>query len=129
MAVNYANPHAAGLTVEGTTTQDKLFDRDTRTRKVTIAAASGAIVRGQLLGKITTGGKYRDSLTASSDGSEVPDAIALHDVADSGADQEAIIAISGSFAIQGITFGASHTAASVDSVLRDKNIILENIVG
>lgn len=124
---NYSNSHASGFTTEGSVVEDKLFDRDTITRKVTLDA--GNLSRGALLGKITSGGKYILSLAAASDGSEVPDAILLHDADASSADQEVIVAIKGRFASAGMTFGTGHTAASVDSVLRDKNIYLETIIG
>lgn len=129
MSKDFANLRAGGVASEGAYTPDKLFDRDTIVRKVTIAAAAPALVRGHLLGQITTGGKYTVSLSASSDGSQVPDAVLLEDIPDSASDQEALVAIKGRFAIQGMTFGTGHTAASVDAVLRDKNIYLENVVG
>lgn len=129
MTANYSHSHADGFTSEGSITQDKLFDRETITRKVIIAAAAPALVRGALLGKITTGGKYVLSASASSDGSEAPDAILLHDVPDSASDQEAIVAIKGRFNGGALTLGTGHTLASIDAGLRDKNIYLETIVG
>jgi hypothetical protein len=39
MSKDFDNINANGVTVEGTYTPDKLFDRDTVTRKRTIAAA------------------------------------------------------------------------------------------
>lgn len=129
VSTNYSHSHADGFTSEGSVVQDKLFDRETITRKVTIKSGAGVLPRGALLGAITAGGKFILSLSAASDGSQVPDVILLHSVDATSADQEAIVAIKGRFAIQGITFGTGHTAASVDAVLRDKNIYLENIVG
>lgn len=132
MAVNYSHSHASGVTVEGTITQDKLYDRDTVTRKVTIKQ-SGVSVRGSLLGQITAAGadqfKYLLSASAAADGSQDPGAVLLHDVDATAGDVEAIVAISGRFGIQGITFGTGHTAASTDKVLREKAIYLENIAG
>lgn len=218
MTINYGYTHASGVTVEGTIVQDRLFDRDTIPRKVTILAGASHL-RGELLGAIADGtatsaakgggntgtgtvsavtlvkgtklgvytvrftaatvftvedpdgfvlatngatgvafaddlgftitaggtafvagdgfditvaagsGKYVLSLAAAADGSQVPDAILLHDVDATSADQEAIVAIAGRFAIQGVIFGTGHTAASVDSVLRMKDTYLENIVG
>lgn len=127
VSTNYSDSHASGFTSEGSVVQDKLFDRETITRKVILDA--GNLKRGALLGQITAGGKYILSLSAASDGSQVPDAILLHDADASAGDQEVIVAIRGRFASAGITFGESHTAASVDSVLRDKNIYLESIIG
>ena len=129
VTTNYSQSHAQGFTTEGSVVQDKLFDRETITRKVIISSAAAALGRGALLGKITTGGKYILSLSAASDGSQVPDAVLLHDVPDSGSDQEAIVAISGRFNGGALVLGASHTLASIDAGLRDKNIYLETIVG
>jgi hypothetical protein len=129
MSADFSNVNAAGVTNEGTYTPDKLFDRDTVTRKRTIASGAGILPRGTLLGAITASGKYLKSLAAAADGSQVPDAILLEPVDATAADVEAAIAIGGKFAIQGITFGAGHTAASVEAALRDKNIYLENVVG
>lgn len=129
MTLNYSHSHADGFTSEGSVTQDKLFDRDTITRKVVISSAAAALGRGALLGKITTGGKYILSLSAASDGSQVPDAVLLHDVPDSGSDQEAIVAIAGKFNGAALTLGASHTLASIADGLRDKNIYLETVIG
>lgn len=55
MTVNYSHSHASGFTSEGSVTQDKLFDRETITRKVTLD--TGNLVRGSLLGKITDGAR------------------------------------------------------------------------
>lgn len=129
MSVDYANIHTSGFDAEGSYTPDKLFDRDTMSLKVTIASGAGALARGTLLGKITSGGKYVKSASASSDGSQAPTAILAHPVDATSADVEAIVFIKGRFAIQGMTFGTGHTAASVYDALRDLGIYLENIVG
>lgn len=126
---DFTNINAAGLTDEGAYTPDKLFDRNTRTRKATIKSGAGILKRGSLLGKITATGKYVLSTSAAVDGSEVPDVILLEPVDATAADVEAAIAISGDFGIQGITFGAGHTAASVEAACRDKGIYLENVIG
>jgi len=127
MSTNYSPSHAQGFTSEGSVTQDKLFDRETITRKVTLDA--GNLQRGALLGKITASGKYVLSLAAATDGSEVPDAILLHAADASAADQEVIVAIKGRFNGGALIYGTGHTAASVDGALRDKNIYLETIIG
>lgn len=129
MSADFQNVNAAGVTNEGTYTPDKLFDRDTVTRKRTIASGAGVLPRGTLLGKITASGKYLKSLAAAVDGSEVPDSILLEPVDATAADVDAGIALAGTFGIQGVTFGAGHTAASTEAVLRTKDIYLENIIG
>lgn len=129
MSTNYSPSHAQGFTSEGSVVQDKLFDRETITRKVTIKSGAGALARGALLGEVTADKKYLLSLAAATDGSETPDAILLHAVDATASDQEAIVAIKGRFASAGVIFGAGHTAASVDRALRDRNIYLETIIG
>lgn len=129
MTTEYANLHANGLGDEGTFTPDKLLDRDTITRKRTVASGAGVLARGTVLGKITASGKYIKSLSAASDGSQVPSAILLEGVDATSADKEAIIAIEGKFAVAGVTFGASHTLASTEDALRDVRIYIENTVG
>jgi hypothetical protein len=129
MSADFSNVNAAGVTNEGTYAPDNLFDRDTVTRKRTIASGAGILPRGTLLGKITASGKYLKSLAAAGDGSQVPDAVLLEPVDATAADAEAIVGLAGRYATKGITFGAGHTAASVEDVLRDKNIYLETVVG
>lgn len=129
MPLNYSPSHANGLTSEGAVTQDRLYDRETITKKVTIAAAAPALVRGHVLGKITASGKFTVSASAAGDGSEVPDVILLHDVPDSASDQDAIVAIKGRFNEGALTLGTGHTLASIRETLRDKNIYLETVIG
>jgi hypothetical protein len=126
---DFANVNASGVTVQGVYSPDKLFDRDTITRKGVVASGAGALPRGSLLGKVTATGKYVLSLAAAADGSQVPDAILLESVDATAADAEGAIAVAGRFAIQGVNFGAGHTAAEADAALRSKDIYLENVVG
>ncbi|MCU0228979.1 MAG: head decoration protein [Bryobacterales bacterium] len=95
------------------------------TRKVTIVSGQN-IVRGAVLGKITTGGKYRLSLAAPDplDGSQIPDAIALENCDASAGDKEAMVYIRGDFNENALTIGAGHSADSIREGLRDKGIHL-----
>jgi hypothetical protein len=95
---------------------------------VTIAAGANHL-RGEALGKITANSKYILSLSAAGDGSQAIDAILLHDVDATSTDQEAIVALSGDFATQGVIFGTGHNAVTDDAALRAKSIFLSNIVG
>lgn len=93
----------------------------------TVTLASGQnLTRGALLGQVTSGGKYVLSLSASSDGSQTPVAILAQDCNASGGDAPALIYTRGDFQAQAITFGASHTAASVKAGLADRGIFLIN---
>lgn len=115
----------AGFSADGTYVPDALIAGDfpLRTEKVTIVSGQN-LQRGALLGKITSGGKYNLSLSAASDGSQTPVAILAEDVDASGGDKDGIVYISGDFNQDAITFGASHTAASVKAGLRDLGIYL-----
>lgn len=126
---DFDNINAGGVTNQGTYTPDYLCDSDTETRVRTIANGAGVLARGTLLGKITASGKYVESLAASADGSEVPDAILLEPVDASAADVNAAIAIAGEFASKGVIFGAGHTLASTEDVLRTKDIYITTVIG
>ncbi|SRR5579884_278773 len=111
-----------------TFTPDRLIagEDDILSRKVTIASGQN-LVRGALLGKITSGGKYILSLSGASDGSEVPDAILAMDTDASGGDKEAMAYFTGRFNESALTLGASHTAASIREGLRVKGIHLVSV--
>jgi hypothetical protein len=126
---DFDNINAGGVDNVGTYTPDALFDSDTETRVRTIASGAGVLARGTLLGKITASGKYVESLAASADGSEAPDAILLEPVDASAADVQAAVAIAGKFAAKGVIFGAGHTLASTEDVLRTKDIYITNVIG
>jgi len=92
-------------------------------RKVTLISGQN-LVRGAVLGKITTGGKYNLSLSAASDGSQTPDLILAEDCDASGGDKEALAYSRGDFNVNALTLGASHTVASITEGLRAKGIVL-----
>lgn len=93
--------------------------------KITLISGQN-LVRGAVLGKITASGKYTLSLSASSDGSQIPDLILAEDCNAAGGDKPAIAYSRGDFNAQELTLGAGHTIASIKEGLRDKNIILIN---
>jgi len=84
------------------------------------------VTRGALLGKITASGKYALSLSASSDGSEVPVAIAAEDADASLADVPVTLYLSGEFSQDHVVFGTGHTAASTKDALRALGIYLKD---
>ena len=85
------------------------------------------LLRGALLGRITASGKMTLSTSGASDGSQVPVAILVDDVNASGGDQVCGTYIAGEFNEAALTYGASHTAASVRATLRDANIYLVSV--
>jgi len=118
-----------GLTSE-TFSPDNLIAGD-NVKVVTegVTILSGEVLsRGALLGRITLSGKYILSLTAPSDGSEVPRAILAEDVDASLGDVDTIVYLAGEFNHEKMTFGTAHTAATTKDGLRDLNIYLKDPV-
>lgn len=93
------------------------------TRKVTLVSGQN-LTRGAVLGKITTGGKYTLSLSASADGSQTPDVVLAQDCNASGGDAEALVYIAVECNVSALTIGTGHTAASITEGLRAKGIHL-----
>ena len=117
--------HAQGFTELSLAGADNLFagDQDRMEGKGVLISGQN-LVRGAVLGKITTGGKLTLSLSASSDGSQVPFAILAHDCDASAADKECIVYEAGTFNELALTLGTAHTIASIRAGLRDLNINL-----
>lgn len=93
--------------------------------KITLLSGQN-LTRGTVIGKITSGGKYKISLAADTIGSETPDLILAEDCNASGGDKQALAYSRGDFNAQALTIGTGHTIASIKEGLRVKNIILIN---
>lgn len=79
-----------------------------------VTIASGAnLAAGDLLGQITSGGKFIKSLAAASDGSEAPVAIIAEACDASGGDKTAFVYYAGEFNEAKVNFGTGHTAAAL----------------
>jgi hypothetical protein len=118
------NP-SASLTTD-TQTPDALVAGDADSlvaRKVTLITGQN-VVRGTVLGKITASGKYNKSLSAASDGSEVPDLICAQDCDATSADADCLAFEAGRFNSGALTLGTAHTVASIKEGLRVKGIYL-----
>lgn len=91
-----------------------------------VIVSGATLVRGDLVGIITSGGKYKKSLTASSDGSEVPVGVMLADIDAAAGDVSApgVVALAGAFDTAKINFGASHTVSSVYRALAARGVYL-----
>lgn len=88
------------------------------------------LVRGAVLGKITTSGKFNLSLSAAIDGSEVPVAIVAEDVDASGGDVTNVpVYIKGEFNENSLTLGTAHTIASIKDGMRDVGLYLKTVQG
>lgn len=82
------------------------------------------VVRGELLGHVTSSGKYVASLNAATDGSQVARAIAAVAAAPSGADAEILAYVEGEFNQDEVTFPTGQTVANTKKDLMDVGIYL-----
>lgn len=73
-------------------------------------------------------GKYVKSLSTAVDGSQTPVGIMAEDCDASAADKKSNLYIAGKFNQRALTYGASHTFASVKEGLREKNIWLRDSI-
>jgi hypothetical protein len=128
MGVNF-NPEYTAITANST---DDLLAGDNvgpvTEGRVTVLSGQN-LVRGTLLGRITASGKYVKSLSASSDGSQVPAAILANDTDASAADVgHVLIYTSGEFNERRVIFGTAHTADTTRDALRARGIHLKDSV-
>lgn len=92
-------------------------------RLITIASGQ-SLQKGAVLGKVTADGKYKLSLAAANDGSEVPDVILTEDIDATNGDAQAVVYFSGEFNSKALTLGTGHTIESISATLRLRNITL-----
>jgi hypothetical protein len=93
------------------------------TDSVTIISGQN-LLRGTVLGVITSSGKYTLALAASADGSQNPYAILAADTNASGGDTLAPVYVAGKFNTRAMTFGTGVTAVNAAVMLRDCGIYL-----
>jgi hypothetical protein len=117
----------AGFTNEGTYTPDGLLaaDRETVSRQITLVSGQN-LKRGALLGKITSGGKYTLSLSASSDGSQTPAVILAEDCDASAGDKVTVAYFAATVDENAMIYGTGQTAANTREALRDVGIYLQS---
>lgn len=120
--MNPNSSYPAKMTTDTFAPDRLLIGGHVTSRKVTID--TGVLVRGTVLGKVTSGGKYIKSASAAMDGSQTPDAILAEDVDATAADKEAMAYFTGDFDETALTLGASHTVDSIREGLRGKGIHL-----
>jgi len=97
------------------------------TDSATIASGAGSLVRGTVMGKITTGGKLLKSLSAATDGSQVPFCILLEDTDATSADKVAPVLLAAEVDGAKLTLGTAHTLASIKDGLRDLGIYIRTV--
>lgn len=100
-----------------------LLDEDVLSRQITLISGQ-TLTRGTVLGLITASGKYTKSLSASSDGSQVPDLILAEDCDASGGDKVTVAYYQATVNESALTLGSAHTPASIREGLRVKGIQL-----
>lgn len=81
-------------------------------------AAGADLTRGAILGRLTANGKLVLSDNGASDGSETPVGVLAVDAAAAGADVVAPVYYSGGFNPNVMTFGGTHTTATVNAAFR-----------
>lgn len=106
-------------------TPDNLVAKnDTVTREVTLAD-DVTYARGTVLGMITSTGVYTLSLTASSDGSEVPRAVLARAVSSyDDATERALVYVAGTLKAEELTYGTGHDFDSCLEPFNDVGIYL-----
>ncbi len=96
------------------------------TRAITIAsganAAGAPLRRGTVLGRVSATDKYIPSVKTANDGSQVPDAILMHEVDASASDQGAKAYFTGEYAGEVMTFDASWTMATLEAAFRQAKV-------
>ena len=70
--------------------------------------------------------KYKKSVAAATDGSQVPDMVLATDAAASGGDLEAIVYDTGNLVGSALILGAGHTIATIRDALRVKGIVIDD---
>ncbi len=87
------------------------------------------LVRGTLLGKISSGGKLKALSSLSGDGSQNPYAILIEDIDTTGGDKVAKVYVSGDFnAAEVVLVYSSDEIADYIDACRDLGIYLQDIV-
>ena len=106
-------------TITGTYSPDNLVlgDLPTISEDQTIVTGQD-VVRGTLMGKITSGGKLTACDHTASDGSEGPYGVMIEDCDASSADVECGVYVFGHFDSASLTFGGSSTISDLKAAMR-----------
>jgi hypothetical protein len=110
-----------------TFTPDKLIAGDfpIRTEAATVVSGAGALPRGRVLGKITTGGKLVSvESDGTDDGRRTPYAVLLEAVDATSADKVASVALTGEFNSGALSFGGTDTTTTHKAAMRDLSLFV-----
>jgi len=112
------DPMLAGFSGDSLTRKQLLAGEGNYLAKVVTLLNGQNVVRGTVLGQITSGGKYKLSAVGAGDGSEPPAVIVVHDAFADGADAECLVYYAdGVFNWEFMIVGASHTLDTVRAAL------------
>lgn len=89
-----------------------------------VIAAGQVLKRGAVLGQITTGGQYKLSASAASDGSEAPKVILDEDIDTTGGARPGPLMLTGEVHGAALQLGTGHTIASVKAALRSLSLFV-----
>jgi hypothetical protein len=87
-----------------------------------IVSGAGALVRGTVLGQITTGGKLKTVNSGNTDGSQAPYAVLAENADASAADAPAPLYLTGEFDQNRLVFGGTDTVETHRKALRALSI-------
>lgn len=94
---------------------------------ITVASGEGVVPRGAVLGRVTADGKYKLSLAAAGDGSEVARAVLAEEVDATAADATGQGIIMGVVNDEALTYGAGHDKASVNADLLGTPLLIKTV--
>lgn len=120
-------------TEQGTSNFDNLLAGDfpLKTKPVTILSGEN-VVRGQVMGKQTSGGKFRGCNVGLSDGAEVAEAVLAEDVDASLADAPGIVYLTGEFNVRQMSVASAPTGSDTveahEAEMRMRSIFIDDSV-
>lgn len=108
-----------------TYTPDQLSAGDFPIVKESVVIASGQVLAaGAVLGQLTTGGQYKLSASAASDGSQTPTVVLDEAVDTTAGAMPAPVRLTGEVLGEALVLGAGHTIASVKAALRPLSLFV-----
>jgi len=119
-------PQLASFSSSSYSPDSLLLEGDVISQPVILLAGQN-LLRGAVLGKITVGGKYVLSLSASADGSQVPDCILAEDTNATAADVSTIAYLNATVNQNALILGTGQTIALIKEGLRGKDIQLVDV--
>ena len=110
---------------EGTLKPDNLLAGDFPRVARLVDITAGNYVRGTVLGKLTASGKYRNSISTNTDGSQTPVCVLAEHVNAETEEKQAVVYFTGEFNLDSLTFDSSFTADAITEKLREKSIFIK----